>query len=178
ILIGLLAVIYVAGGLWYFTKEAINIPASTLNVETAKPGDRFGVWTIRENTVQPQEREIDGKIYKGMGGLISFDGTLEISGTYYFNDLDGGIILLPDSQYFASLPKLIDEADVPPDATVNRDIAFYEDFNDKKPGDDGKITLVMTDLVYAINFCPIACDGHAPFSARVKSVINDVPELK
>jgi hypothetical protein len=142
-------------------------PAGALNIETARPGDRFGVWTVRENTIRSKEvTDFDGQVHTGPDGQISFTGSLSVTGRYEANNLQGGVFFFPDETYLDSFPAIGEGNELA--------IALPNDFTEKTLNDKGRATVLIDDLVYQQVFC-LACDAWQGFIADVEIVIEDHP---
>jgi|GEM_PF-2099907 len=204
LLMGVVLLLALAGGLWYLAMPPVQpspsvesaqeseepaaeaawvgevsagVPAGTLNIETAKAGERYGAWTAKENTfVFHKGIDIDGEVYKGWDGEISMEGAIQIAGRYQTSDLNGGIGVTLDSEYLAFFPRIVDNN---PEENEVRDLYIgLFDFNGKGIGDSGHITLVITDLRYVRTLCTGACDAYRGFSAKAVRVVSDVPDKK
>lgn len=141
-------------GLQKVPSDTMASPAGEVSLETVRAGETFGVWTVRENKLRTKEiPDATGKIWKGLDGTVSFDGSLDVRGRYVFNDLSGGVLLYPDKEFWPYLPRIkgIEEQEAPV-------IALFGTLTDLTYGSEGRIAVTITDLAYQKVFCA-ACDA-------------------
>lgn len=162
-------VLILSGAVYYFNQAEQKFePVGVLNIETARAGDTFGAWTVRENNIKETEiKDFDGKAHIGLSGQITFSGSFRVTGYYVVNELHGGVIFYPDAQYISRFPRVIAEGKFA--------IALFNDFTDKGINDSGQATIVIDDLAYQEVFC-FACDPWQGFYADVEEIISDTPE--
>lgn len=141
-------------GLQKAPGDTMASPAGEFSPEAVRPGEIFGVWTVRENKIRTKEiPDATGSIQKGLDGAVSFSGSLDVRGRYVFNDLSGGVLLYPDKEFWPYLPRV--KGDGEQEEPV---IALFGTLTDLTYGSEGRIAVTITDLAYQKVFCA-ACDA-------------------
>ena len=166
------------GGFWLFSRQKSKIgypDAGVINIETAKAGEQYGVWTVKENNIKLSQYKnpIDGSVYASLGGQVSFEGSLELSGRYAIGE--SGVGFFVDTKYHMAFPKIVDAYQAGTSFTLDgklfillldADTNFFGE-----QGVEGAATIIINNLAYQSVSC-LACDAYQGFLASIAQIIS------